>query len=208
VSFCIDEGEFVAIIGSSGSGKSTLLNLLGTLDTADNGEIRFKGQSITKLPDPAAFRAKNLGFIFQSFHLLPTLTALENVQVPMFEMGWRVSERQRRAAELLESVGMSHRLDHLPAKLSGGERQRVAIARSLANNPGILLADEPTGNLDSRNAMQTLELLKSLHRDKGMTLVLVTHDMHVARAADRIITMRDGSVVSDEMSHHSIESIA
>jgi ABC-type lipoprotein export system ATPase subunit len=208
VSFAIQEGEFVAIIGSSGSGKSTLLNLLGTLDAADSGVIRFRGQPITKLPDPAAFRAKNLGFIFQSFHLLPTLTALENVQVPMFEMGWRVSERQRRAAELLESVGMSHRLDHLPAKLSGGERQRVAIARSLANNPSILLADEPTGNLDSRNAMQTLELLRSLHRDKGMTLILVTHDMHVARAADRIITMRDGSMVSDEMSHHSIESVA
>jgi ABC-type lipoprotein export system ATPase subunit len=208
VSFSIQEGEFVAIIGSSGSGKSTLLNLLGTLDEADSGEILFKGQSITKLPDPPAFRARNLGFIFQSFHLLPTLTALENVQVPMFEMGWSVSERQRRAAELLERVGMSHRLDHLPAKLSGGERQRVAIARSLANDPSILLADEPTGNLDSRNAMQTLELLSSLHKDKGMTLILVTHDMHVAKAADRIITMRDGAVVSDEMTHQKLESVA
>jgi ABC-type lipoprotein export system ATPase subunit len=208
VSFTLQEGEFVAIIGSSGSGKSTLLNLLGTLDEADAGEILFKGQPITKLPDPAAFRAKNLGFIFQSFHLLPTLTALENVQVPMFEMGWSVGERQRKASELLESVGMSHRLDHLPAKLSGGERQRVAIARSLANNPSILLADEPTGNLDSRNAAQTLELLCNLHKTTGMTLILVTHDMHVARAADRIITMRDGVVVSDEMTHQHIESIA
>ncbi len=208
VSLTVKKGEFVAIIGASGSGKSTLLSLLGTLDKADNGEIRFRGEDITKLKDPAAFRARNIGFVFQAFHLLPTLTALENVQVPMFELGMPVRERQRKARELLETVDMGHRLDHLPAKLSGGERQRVAIARSLANEPGILLADEPTGNLDSKNSMQILDLLSGLHRDKGMTLVLVTHDMHVARAADRIITMRDGQIVSDEDAHKPLESIA
>lgn len=208
VSLKIREGEFVAIIGSSGSGKSTLLGLLGALDEADKGEILFKGEAITKLRDPAQFRSQNIGFIFQAFHLLPTLTALENVQVPMFETKWPLRERQRRARELLQAVGMDHRLDHLPSKLSGGERQRVAIARSLANDPHILLADEPTGNLDSRNSMQILELLKELHREKGMTLVLVTHDMHVARAADRIVTMRDGEIVSDETTHHAVESVA
>ncbi len=208
VSLTLRQGEFVAIIGSSGSGKSTLLSLLGALDVADKGEIFFKGEAITKLQDPAAFRSQNIGFIFQAFHLLPTLTALENVQVPMFEMGWPVIERQRKARELLDAVGMGHRLDHLPSKLSGGERQRVAIARSLANDPHILLADEPTGNLDSRNSAQIMELLQRVHREKDMTMVLVTHDMHVARAADRIITMRDGMVIADEANHHSIESIA
>lgn len=208
VSFSIQEGESVAIIGSSGSGKSTLLSLLGTLDVADKGIIRFRGEDITKLKDPAAFRARNIGFVFQAFHLLPTLTSLENVQVPMFELGMPVRERQRKARELLELVGMDHRLDHLPAKLSGGERQRVAIARSLSNDPGILLADEPTGNLDSRNSHQILELLEGLHREKGMTLVLVTHDMEVARRADRIITMRDGQIVSDEVTSHPVESVA
>ena len=208
VSLTVNDGEFIAIVGSSGSGKSTLLGLLGTLDVADKGEILFKGESITKLSDPAGFRSQNIGFIFQAFHLLPTLTALENVQVPMFETKWSVRERQRRARELLEAVGMGHRLDHLPSKLSGGERQRVAIARSLANDPHILLADEPTGNLDSRNSMQIIDLLQTLHREKGMTLVLVTHDMHVARAADRIITMRDGEIVSDEMTRHTVDSVA
>lgn len=198
VSLSIHEGEFVAIIGSSGSGKSTLLNLLGALDVADAGEIRFRGEPLAKLANPAEFRAQNIGFIFQSFHLLPTLTALENVQVPMFETGWNVRERQRRARELLEAVGMSHRLDHVPAKLSGGERQRVAIARSLANEPSIVLADEPTGNLDTRNSAQIVDLLKRVHREKRNTMILVTHDLGVARTADRIITMRDGQVVADE----------
>lgn len=208
VSLAIYPGEFVAIIGSSGSGKSTLLSLLGTLDTADQGQILFRGQPITKLADPAAFRSHNIGFIFQSFHLLPTLTALENVQIPMFEMGWSVSERQRKAKELLEAVGMSHRLGHLPTKLSGGERQRVAIARSLANSPQILLADEPTGNLDSRNSDQILELLQRVHRESNMTLILVTHDMHIAQMADRVITMRDGAILSDERKSQSVTPAA
>ncbi len=208
VSLCIREGDFVSIVGTSGSGKSTLLSLLGALDSADKGEILFKGEPITKLADPAAFRARNIGFIFQQFHLLPTLSALENVQVPMFEMGWPKSERQRKARELLSAVDMDHRLDHLPGKLSGGERQRVAIARSLANNPQILLADEPTGNLDSHNSFQIMELIERVHRNTGMTIVLVTHDMHVARAADRIVTMKDGSIASDEPSHHAVASVS
>jgi ABC-type lipoprotein export system ATPase subunit len=203
VTLKIVEGEFLAIIGSSGSGKSTLLNLLGALDVPDSGEIRFRGEPICNLTNQARFRAQNIGFIFQSFHLLPTLTSLENVQVPMFEMEWSVKERQRRARELLDAVSMSHRLDHLPSKLSGGERQRVAIARSLANDPSILLADEPTGNLDTHNSHQIMTLLKNVHREKKNTMILVTHDMEVARSADRIVTMRDGQVISDEKVSHA-----
>lgn len=198
VSLTIQEGEYVAIMGSSGSGKSTLLSLLGALDTPDAGEIRYRGQPLSRYPDLGQFRARHLGFIFQSFLLLPTLTALENVLVPMFEMPWPRPERQRRARELLEAVGMSHRLDHLPEKLSGGERQRVAIARSLANEPSILLADEPTGNLDTRNSAQIMDLLRNVHQQRKNTMILVTHDPAVAQTADRIITMRDGQVIEDK----------
>ncbi len=193
----IHEGEYMAIMGSSGSGKSTLLSLLGALDTPDAGEIRYRGQPLSRFPDLGQFRARHIGFVFQSFLLLPTLTALENVQVPMFEMGWSRQERQRRASELLEAVGMGHRLDHMPEKLSGGERQRVAIARSLANEPAILLADEPTGNLDSRNSTQIMDLLRSVHHRRRNTMILVTHDPAVARTADRIVPMKDGLVVED-----------
>jgi putative ABC transport system ATP-binding protein len=201
VNLTIHEGEYVAIMGSSGSGKSTLLSLLGALDTPNSGEIRYRGQSLSSYPDLGQFRAKHLGFIFQSFLLLPTLTALENVLVPMFEMPWSRPERQRRAAELLEAVGMGHRLNHMPEKLSGGERQRVAIARSLANEPSILLADEPTGNLDTQNAAQIMDLLRSVHHQRKNTMILVTHDPAIAKTADRIITMRDGQVVEDTQTH-------
>ena len=201
VNLTIQEGEYVAIMGSSGSGKSTLLSLLGALDTPNSGEIRYRGQSLSSYPDLGQFRAKHLGFIFQSFLLLPTLTALENVLVPMFEMPWSRPERQRRAAELLEAVGMGHRLNHMPEKLSGGERQRVAIARSLANEPSILLADEPTGNLDTQNAAQIMDLLRSVHHQRKNTMILVTHDPAIAKTADRIITMRDGQVVEDTQTH-------
>lgn len=196
--FSVREGEFVAIVGPSGCGKSTLLQLLGALDRPTEGEILFRDRPLQELGNPAAFRAKTLGFIFQSFHLLPTLTAVENVQVPMFEMPWSGAERRRRAAELLSGVGLGDRLDHLPMKLSGGERQRVAIARSLANEPQLLLADEPTGNLDSENAVRILDLLEELHGRRGMTLVVVTHDPEVARRAERTLRMLDGRIVSDE----------
>ena len=201
VNLTIQEGEYVAIMGSSGSGKSTLLSLLGALDTPNSGEIRYRGQPLSTYPELGQFRAKHLGFIFQSFLLLPTLTALENVLVPMVEMPWPRPERQRRAAELLEAVGMGHRLNHMPEKLSGGERQRVAIARSLANEPSILLADEPTGNLDTQNAAQIMDLLRSVHHQRKNTMILVTHDPAIAKTADRIITMRDGQVVEDTQPH-------
>jgi ABC-type lipoprotein export system ATPase subunit/pimeloyl-ACP methyl ester carboxylesterase len=195
--FVIQKGEFVAIAGPSGSGKSTLLQLLGGLDVPTGGEVLFNGQSLSGVRDLSAFRARTIGFVFQSFHLLPTLNAAENVQVPMFEMPWPVKERQRRAGELLQAVGLAERIDHLPAKLSGGERQRVAIARSLANKPDLLLADEPTGNLDSDSARLVMDLLKQIHSQTGMTIIVVTHDPNVAAYAHRTLHMIDGRIVSD-----------
>jgi putative ABC transport system ATP-binding protein len=197
VDFRICSGEFVAIVGQSGSGKSTLLQMLGALDHPTTGELRYRGTSLEKYGDLASYRALEIGFVFQAFHLLPTLTALENVQIPMLETGRSASERQERAVELLGMVGLEKRLNHFPSKLSGGERQRVAIARSLANGAKALLADEPTGNLDSENAAHVLELLNRLHREQNFTLVLVTHDPGIARQAQRVITMKDGRIVSD-----------
>ena len=200
VDFQIFEGEYVAIIGQSGSGKSTLLQLLGALDHPSSGELLYRGKSLAKMPDLAAYRALEIGFIFQAFHLLPTFTALENVQIPMLETGRSASERKKRAIELLKSVGLEHRLNHFPSKLSGGERQRVAIARSLANGSSVLLADEPTGNLDSENANLILELLNRLREERNITLILVTHDMNIARQASRTIQVKDGRIVSDQHS--------
>jgi putative ABC transport system ATP-binding protein len=191
----IHEGEFVAITGPSGCGKSTLLQLLGSLAKPTEGTLTFRGRSIPEMADPAAFRAHEIGFVFQAFHLLPTFTVIENVQIPMFEGELSRTQRRERAAELLASVGLSHRLTHFPSELSGGERQRVAIARGLANSPTVVLADEPTGNLDSENAEQILELLLALHRDRKVTLALVTHDLGIARLAGRTIRMKDGRVV-------------
>ncbi|HJT80783.1 MAG TPA: ABC transporter ATP-binding protein [Chthoniobacterales bacterium] len=193
----IADGEFVAIVGPSGSGKTTLLQMLGALDRPSEGILKYRGQSIFDLPDTAAYRSHEIGFVFQAFHLLPTFTASENVQIPMFEDGKSRSARKNRAFELLKAMGLEHRVNHFPAKLSGGERQRVAIARSLVNSPSVLLADEPTGNLDSESAGHVLELLTSLHRDRKMTLILITHDMDVAVRAERAIQMKDGSVVFD-----------
>ena len=197
VDFSIEEGEFVAITGPSGCGKSTLLQLLGALDRPTSGTLLYRGESLPDHPNPAAYRAREVGFIFQAFHLLPTFTAAENVQIPMFEIDRSVSERRKRALELLKLVGLDHRLDHFPSKLSGGERQRVAIARSLANGPALLLADEPTGNHDSENAHAVLELLIRLQQEQGRTLVLVTHDPTIAERAGRILRLKDGQVVSD-----------
>ncbi len=194
VSLAIAEGEFAAITGPSGCGKSTLLHLLGGLDRPDDGEVYFRGEALSGL-DLDAFRARRLGFVFQSFHLVPTLTALENVQVPMFEAEWPRAERAGRAGRLLDEVGLSRRAGHLPRRLSVGERQRVAIARALANEPTLLLADEPTGNLDTPTQAEVLGLLGRLRRERRLTLLIVTHSNEVAAAADREIRMRDGGVV-------------
>jgi putative ABC transport system ATP-binding protein len=198
VSVCIRRGEYVAIMGPSGSGKSTLLNLLGSLDQPTGGEVYFDGQPLSTMRSLDEYRSKHLGFVFQSFHLLPTLTAVENVQVPMFEGPLSARQRARKAAELLATVGMSHRANHLPVRLSVGERQRVALARALANDPALLLADEPTGNLDTKTADEVLGLFDRLHRERGMTLVVVTHSPEVAERAERTLRIRDGRLVADE----------
>ncbi|HZZ27276.1 MAG TPA: ABC transporter ATP-binding protein [Pirellulales bacterium] len=195
VSLEICRGEYVAIMGPSGSGKSTLLNLLGTLDRPTTGELYFEGQPLSQLRDLDAFRSRKIGFVFQSFYLLPTLTAVENVQIPMFETGTPPSQRVKKAQELLESVSMSHRVNHLPMQLSVGERQRVAIARALANDPPLLLADEPTGNLDSRSGNDVLNLFDELHLKHKKTLIVITHSQEVAEHAQRIIWIRDGRIV-------------
>jgi len=200
VDLAIREGEFVAIQGPSGCGKSTLLNVMGTLDEPSEGDVLFNGQSLRAIRDRARFRAQTIGFVFQSFHLLPTLSAMENVQVPMLEMNWSRSQCRQRAQDLLRAVGLGERLAHRPNALSGGERQRVAVARSLANAPAILLADEPTGNLDSVSARRIMELLGQIHQERNMTMVVVTHDPEVASHAGRIVQMLDGRVVSDRPS--------
>jgi putative ABC transport system ATP-binding protein len=199
VSISIRRGEYVAIMGPSGSGKSTLLNLLGALDLPTTGEIYFEGEALSLIKNLDRFRSQKVGFVFQSFHLLPILTAAENVQVPMFEGRLPTSARMKKAVELLDIVGMSHRANHLPLKLSVGERQRVAIARALANDPIMLLADEPTGNLDSHTAAEIFDLFEQLHQEKGMTIVLITHDPDLADRAQRIIRMQDGRLKSDGM---------
>jgi len=191
----IEEGDFIAITGSSGSGKTSLLQMLGGLDTPDSGEICVRGQALSGMGDLSSFRAQKVGFVFQSFHLLPTLTASENVQVPMVESSISRKERAPRAAKLLSEVGLANRTHSRPPELSGGERQRVAIARSLANEPELLLADEPTGNLDRASATMVMELLSRIHRETGMTLVLVTHDSTTAAYASRQIHMSDGMVI-------------
>jgi putative ABC transport system ATP-binding protein len=198
VSLGVRDSEFVAITGPSGCGKSTLLNLMGTLDRPDSGEIYFKGEPLSTFRNLDEFRARHVGFVFQSFFLLPTLTALENIQVPMFEgPKLSASERGKKAAELLDLVGLSGRARHRSSQLSVGERQRVALARSLANDPVLLLADEPTGNLDSDNAARVLELLANLRHERKLALLMVTHSSEVAERADRIIRMKDGQVVED-----------
>ncbi|MBI3821327.1 MAG: ABC transporter ATP-binding protein [Planctomycetes bacterium] len=194
----IQRGEFVAIMGPSGCGKSTLLNILGGLEPPSDGQVYFEGTPLSKLRDLDHFRSHHLGFVFQSFLLLPTLSALENVQVPMFEGTLSARARAHKARELLTAVGLSHRVDHLPSKLSVGERQRVAIARALANGPSLILADEPTGNLDSKNATEILELFAQLNKHRGITLVVVTHWEGLADYCSRQIHLKDGHVVSDE----------
>jgi putative ABC transport system ATP-binding protein len=196
VSFELRPGEFVALVGPSGCGKSTLLNLIGALDRADEGRIAVGGLDLNGL-DETEYRAETVGFVFQFHHLIPTLSAEENVQIAMFGRVPSRSERRARATALLDDVGLSHRRKNYPPTLSGGERQRVAIARALANQPRLLLADEPTGALDSETSGQILRLLQALREQHGMTILLVTNDDEVAGRADRILRMRDGIVTPD-----------
>ncbi len=198
VSLEIPDGEFVAITGASGSGKSTLLGLIAGLDAPTAGEILIDGESVTTMSEDqlATLRSEKIGFIFQSFHLIPSLTAYENVLIPMEILG--LSNARERAAQLLVDVDLTNRGHHYPTELSGGEQQRIAIARAFANHPKILLADEPTGNLDSRNGGHIFDLMTDLHRQNNVTLVLVTHDQALADKAQRQIRLKDGRVVGDE----------
>ncbi len=202
VSLTVSAGEFVAVVGPSGCGKSTLLNLLGAIDQPTSGTVRVAGTEVRRMRDRdlTAFRLRNVGFVFQRFYLLPVLTAGENVELPMAEAGVEGRARRRRALELLSYVGLSDRTGHRPFQLSGGEQQRVAVARALANEPRLVLADEPTGELDARTGGEIIRLFERLHRD-GTTVVVVTHDEELARSVQRVLHMRDGVIVGDEVLH-------
>jgi putative ABC transport system ATP-binding protein len=195
----IKRGEFAAVFGPSGSGKTTLLQLLGALDRPSSGSVRFEGQSLEQLGDSALseLRLRAMGFIFQQFNLIPTLNAIENVEAALAPLGTSRLERRERAQEHLEAVGLAPRAHHLPTQLSGGEQQRVAIARALARSPRVVLADEPTGNLDTRSGEMVMELLARLHGELGITLVLVTHDEWIAERADRVLRLADGRLIQD-----------
>lgn len=194
----VNKGEFVSIMGPSGSGKSTFMNILGCLDRPTTGSYRLNGDEVATLSDDelAFVRNKQIGFVFQSFNLLTKLTALENVALPMIYAGMDKKSRNERAAALLSSVGLGDRMDHLPSELSGGQRQRVAIARALANNPAIIMADEPTGNLDSKSTIDVMKIFRGLY-DEGRTIILVTHEPEIATYASRNVVLRDGLIVED-----------
>jgi len=198
VSLAIDAGEFVCLIGKSGCGKTTLLSLLSGLEKPTKGQVILNGKEINGASEDslALFRRENVGFIFQSFNLIPTLSAWENVALPLFPLKMTSEERRKRATELLGKMELGHRLEHLPSALSGGEKQRVAIARALINNPKIIFADEPTGNLDSSTGEAIMDILGKLHRDEGVAILMVTHEAELAKAANRVIRMKDGEVVS------------
>lgn len=197
INLTIKEGEFVSIIGPSGSGKSTLLNMLGALDLPDSGSISVAGFDLTSSKNLNEFRADKLGFIFQLHNLIPNLSVVENVEIPMFTKNWNSKKMRERALHLLDIVGLKDKAKMLPNKLSGGERQRVAIARALANQPSIILADEPTGSLDSKTSNKILKQLVKLHKDENVTLIMVTHDMNVARLADRVVEVLDGQILDN-----------
>ena len=198
VSTKIKEGDYVAILGPSGSGKSTMMNMVGALDIPSRGKIFLEGKDIGSMSESqlSQLRGRTIGFVFQQFNLINTLTAVQNVELPMLFYNVNASERYRRAEELLNKVGLGHRLHHLPVKMSGGEQQRVAIARALANNPDIILADEPTGNLDSKTGVQIMKLLDSLHNE-GKTIIMVTHDTSLVKHANRVIELKDGQIIKD-----------
>lgn len=196
----INKGEYVALMGPSGSGKSTLMNILGCLDTATSGSYILNGNDVSQMHDDqlAEIRNKEIGFVFQTFNLLPRTTALDNVALPMIYAGFSKSDRNVRATEVLNQVGLGDRMDHQPNQLSGGQRQRVAVARALVNNPSIILADEPTGNLDSKTSLEIMNLFNDIH-ENGNTVILVTHEEDIAEYAHRIIRLRDGLIESDKL---------
>ena len=196
INLTIGEGEFVSIIGPSGSGKSTLLNMLGALDVPDSGSINVAGEDLSSSKKLNEFRAQKIGFIFQLHNLIPNISVVENIEIPMFTQKMSSKEMRANALKLLDDVGLKDKAEIMPNKLSGCERQRVAIARALANNPSIILADEPTGSLDSKTSSKILKQLIDLHKDKNVTLIIVTHDMDVAKLADRVIEVLDGKIIS------------
>ncbi len=201
VSVSIRDGQFVAIVGKSGSGKSTFMNILGCLDRPSEGRYSLDGQDVSKLTadERADLRGQKIGFVFQAFNLIPRTSALENVELPLVYSGASRAEQHRRAAESLQRLGLEGRGDHHPSQLSGGEQQRVAIARALVNRPQLLLADEPTGNLDTRTSLEIMTVLEELNRLQNLTIVLVTHEPEIASFADRVLTFRDGEIVDDQM---------
>ena len=197
VNLCIKRGELVTVMGPSGSGKSTLLNMLGALDMPSSGQVLIDGEDLAAIENKDAFRAMKVGFVFQLHNLIPTLTAQENVEVPMMGI-LSLKQRRARSEELLRLVGLQDRRGHLPGQLSGGQRQRVAVARALANNPALVLADEPTGNLDSSAGKELMNLLRELNRSQGSTFLIVTHDLAVARQTDRVLVMADGKIIRED----------
>lgn len=203
VDLTVKEGEFVAIMGASGSGKSTMMNIIGCLDRCTDGKYRLDGIDVAELKDKelAKIRNQKIGFVFQSFNLLPKLSALENVELPMMYAGIKPKNRRERAMIALEKVGLKERVLHKPNELSGGQKQRVAIARALVNDPVILLADEPTGNLDSHSSEEIIEIFKTLN-EEGVTIVMVTHEPDIAQHSKRIVTFRDGEIISDKLVDH------
>lgn len=206
VSFTIPDGEFVAVTGASGSGKSTLLGLIAGLDAPSSGAILIDGDNVTEMSEDnlASLRSTKIGFVFQSFHLIPSLTAFENILIPMEILG--LKDAKSRANELLAQVDLTNRGHHYPTELSGGEQQRIAIARAFANQPKIMLADEPTGNLDSKNGSHIFDLMTQLHKQNNVTLVLVTHDQHLAEMAQRQVILKDGQVLSDTLNLRHTET--
>ena len=199
VSMSIPEGQFVAIVGRSGSGKSTFMNIVGCLDRPSSGCYRLDGRDASELSpdDRAELRSNQIGFVFQAFNLIPRTSALENVELPLIYAGASLSEQRERALDALRNLGLEDRADHLPSQLSGGEQQRVAIARALVNRPRLLLADEPTGNLDTRTGLEIMRILTQLNRDRGITVVMVTHEPEIAAFSDRVLTFLDGRIVDD-----------
>ncbi len=198
INLTVEHGEFLAIVGQSGSGKSTLMNMLGLLDIPTSGTYTLDGVDVANMTDDelSEIRNKEIGFIFQGFNLIPSLTAVENVELPLVYRGMKKDERNKLALEALERVGLSHRLDHLPKQMSGGQQQRVAIARAVAARPPIILADEPTGNLDSHSGVEVMKILHELH-EEGRTVILITHDNDIANEAQRVIRIQDGQIISD-----------